>query len=84
VLKAFAIAVALPTTIAVVMLLVWHIQMIAANKTTIEHAEVSWVAVVNRDGRLVDSSSAPANLPIMACLLCVVPPVWSTPTWCNA
>jgi hypothetical protein len=32
--------VALPTTIAVVMLLVWHIRMVAGNKTTIEHAEV--------------------------------------------
>lgn len=50
---------ALPTTIAVVMLLVWHIQMIAANKTTIEHAEVSWVAVINRDGRLVTAAPHP-------------------------
>lgn len=39
-LQTFAFAVALPTTIAVVMLLVWHIRMVAANKTTIEHAEV--------------------------------------------
>jgi hypothetical protein len=40
-LQTFAFAVALPTTIAVVMLLVWHIRMVASNKTTIEHAEVS-------------------------------------------
>jgi hypothetical protein len=40
-LQTCAFAVALPTTIAVVMLLVWHIRMVASNKTTIEHAEVN-------------------------------------------
>jgi hypothetical protein len=40
-LQTFAFAVALPTTIAVVMLLVWHVRMVSSNKTTIEHAEVS-------------------------------------------
>lgn len=38
--QTFAVTVALPTTIAVVMLLAWHIRMVASNKTTIEHAEV--------------------------------------------
>eukprot|EP00879_Flechtneria_rotunda_P025174 GHRR01026736.1.p1 GENE.GHRR01026736.1~~GHRR01026736.1.p1 ORF type:complete len:265 (+),score=55.67 GHRR01026736.1:284-1078(+) len=40
-LQALAIAVALPTSIAVVSLLTWHVRMVATNKTTIEHAEVS-------------------------------------------
>jgi hypothetical protein len=39
-LQTFGAAVALPTAVAVVMLLVWHVQMVARNKTTIEHAEV--------------------------------------------
>lgn len=39
-LQMFAAAIALPTSIAVLMLLVWHIRMVAQNKTTIEHAEV--------------------------------------------
>lgn len=38
-LQTAAMAIALPASIAVTMLLVWHLQMVAANKTTIEHAE---------------------------------------------
>lgn len=40
-LQTFAVAIALPTSVAVFMLLIWHIRMISHNKTTIEHAEVS-------------------------------------------
>jgi Na+/citrate or Na+/malate symporter len=39
--QTFAAAIALPTSVAVLMLLIWHIRMIHENKTTIEHAEVS-------------------------------------------
>lgn len=39
-LQTLAAAIALPTSVAVLMLLIWHIRMIAHNKTTIEHAEV--------------------------------------------
>jgi hypothetical protein len=38
--QTFAAAIALPTSVAVLMLLIWHIRMIHENKTTIEHAEV--------------------------------------------
>lgn len=40
-LQMFAAALALPTSIAVLLLLVWHIRMVAQNKTTIEYAEVT-------------------------------------------
>eukprot|EP00878_Enallax_costatus_P035691 GHUV01039888.1.p1 GENE.GHUV01039888.1~~GHUV01039888.1.p1 ORF type:complete len:117 (+),score=14.76 GHUV01039888.1:281-631(+) len=38
-IQTFAFFVALPTTVAVVMLLIWHIRMVTGNKTTIEAAE---------------------------------------------
>lgn len=38
-LQTFAAAISLPASVAIVMLLVWHVRMVATNKTTIEHAE---------------------------------------------
>ncbi|WIA37645.1 hypothetical protein OEZ86_014546 [Tetradesmus obliquus] len=60
-LQTFAFAVALPTTIAVVMLLVWHIRMVAANKTTIEHAE-GITAQIKAGGLGADKQRHPYNL----------------------
>jgi hypothetical protein len=39
-LQTFAVAIALPTSVAVLMLLIWHVRMVLGNKTTIEYAEV--------------------------------------------
>jgi hypothetical protein len=66
--QAFAFAVALPTTIAVVMLLVWHIRMVASNKTTIEHAEVRHCGRhCSASVFLLHLQSCAAHTPMMLC-----------------
>jgi palmitoyltransferase len=39
-MQAVAFTIALPLTLGLVMLLVWHIQLVLSNRTTIEYQEV--------------------------------------------
>jgi palmitoyltransferase len=39
-MQAVAFTVGLPLTLGLVMLLVWHVQLVLSNKTTIEYQEV--------------------------------------------
>lgn len=39
--QTLAFFIALPLTLGLLMLLIWHVQMVASNKTTIEYREVS-------------------------------------------
>ncbi|KAF8055329.1 PAT16 [Scenedesmus sp. PABB004] len=60
-LEVLAALLALPTTIAVVSLLAWHVRMVAANKTTIEHAE-GVTAQIKAGGLAADRLRHPYDL----------------------